>query len=216
MLVCFAAIATAFCADGFLQDGITWILQVGAYHGSIVGRNRVDAVSGATKTSVAGSAVAEIKVAGQYLSAGVNVAQSGQSVDYNDPANGVAGERDISLLLLDLPLLYNFHLLTKPSGGRDNPRLILSLGGFMSFVLSKQIVETGTVGAADPEKLSSWALGPYLRVAGYPFAFGGFQPGLYLDFYRSFLPRFYDDVYFRQNSISGQLGILSGGLSFRF
>jgi hypothetical protein len=115
--------------------------------------------------------------------------------------------------LLDLPVLYNFHLFTNPSGGRDNPRLVLSFGGFMSFVLSKQITESGTVGTA---AMSSWALGPYLRVAGYPLSFGRFQPGLYLDFYRSFVPKFYDDIYFRQNSIAGQLGTLSGGLSFRF
>jgi hypothetical protein len=209
-------ITGGFCAEGllqFLQNDVLWILETGVYHGSIVGRNNNDAVSGATKTWVTGSGAAEFKVVGQYLSAGVNLAQSDQHVDYNDLANGIAGERDISMLLLDLPVLYNFHLFTNPSGVHDNPHLILSLGGFMSFVLSKQITESGIL---KPEEMSSWALGPYLRVAGYPFAFRSFQPGLYLDFYRSFVPKFYDDVYFRQNSISGQLGILSCGLSFRF
>jgi len=85
----------------------------------------------------------------------------------------------------------------------------------MSFVLSKQIVETGTVGAADPEKLSSWALGPYLRVAGYPFAFGGFQPGLYLDFTGVFC-RGSTTTFTSGRTRFRQLGILSGGLSFRF
>jgi hypothetical protein len=202
-----------FSAEGLLQDNVSWILEAGAYHGSIVGRNKVDAVSGATKTSVAGSVAAEFKVLGHYVSAGVNIAQSGQTIDYKDTANGITGERDISLLLLDLPLLYNFHLLTKPSGGRDNPRLVLSLGGFFSVILDKKIDQSGSTPSA---KLSSWGLGPYLRIAGYPFAFGRFRPGLYLDFYRSFVPRFYDEVYFRQNSISGQLGILSCGLSLKY
>jgi hypothetical protein len=202
-----------FSEGGFLQNNVSWMVQAGAYHGSIVVHNNVDAVSGATKTSVCGSAAAEFKVANHYISAGVNIAQVGQNIDYKDTVNGITGERDISLLLLDLPLLYNFHLFTKPSSGRDNPRLILSLDGFMSFVLSKQESQTGAV---KPEKMSSWALGPYLRIVGYPFSYGRFQPGLYLDFYRSFIPTFYDEPYFKQNSISGQLGILSGGLSFRF
>jgi hypothetical protein len=206
-------VSGAFCEGGFLQNNLTWLVQAGAYHGSIVGRNRVDAVSGATKTSATGSVAAEFKVLGHYISAGVNVAQTGQNIDYKDTANGITGERDISLLMLDLPLLYNFHLFKKPSGGRDNPKLIVSLGGFISFMLNKNIESTGST---PPALLSQWAMGPYLRFAGYPFTFGRFQPGLYLDFYRSFLPKVYDETYFKQNSISGQLGILSGGLSFRF
>jgi hypothetical protein len=42
------------------------------------------------------------------------------------------------------------------------------------------------------------------------------QPGIFLDFYRSFVPRFLDDEYFRENGISGQLGILNTGFTFRF
>lgn len=206
-------ISVALGEDGFLQNNVAWLLEAGVFHGSIVGRNRVDAVSGATKTSVSASAAAEVKVLGQYISAGVNIEQTGQSIDYKDTVNSMTGTRDISLVLLDLPLLYNIHLLRKPLCGRDNPRLVLSIGGFLSFVLSKQVDETGAPAASH---IASGALGPYLRVAGYPFAFGRFQPGLFLDFYRSFVPRFYDDVYFRQNSISGQLGILSAGLSMRF
>jgi hypothetical protein len=200
------------CEAGFLQKNVTWIVDGGVYHGSIVGRNKVDAVSGATKTSFAGSAAAEFNVAGHYVSAGVNIAQSGQHIDYKDTANGITGERDISLLLLDLPLLYNFHMFKKPSGGRDNPRLIIGLGAFVSFVLSKHIEQNGSVPSAS---LSLWTMGPYMRIAGYPFSFGRFQPGLYLDFYRSFVPKVYDEIYFRQNSIAGQLGIMNFGLSLR-
>jgi hypothetical protein len=199
--------------EGFLRNNVAWLVEAGVFHGSIVGRKRIDAVSGATRTSVSASTAAEVKVLGQYVSAGVNIEQTGQSIDYKDTANSVTGTRDISLVLLDLPLLYNIHLLKQPSGGRDNPRLVLSIGGFVSFVLSKRMDETGTPA---PYHMASGALGPYLRVVGYPFAFGRFQPGLFLNFYRSFVPRFYDDVYFRQNSISGQLGILSAGLSMRF
>jgi hypothetical protein len=201
------------CEAGFLQKNVTWIVGGGVYHGSIVGRNKVDAVSGATKTAFGGAAAAELNIKGQYIQAGLNIGLTDQTINYNDTAQGIVGRRDISLVLLDAPLLFNFHLLKNPSGDRDNPRLILSIGGFISFVLSKRVTESGTVAPAD---MSSWALGPYLRIAGYPFTFGRFQPGLFLDFYRSFAPKFYDDVYFRQNSISGQLGILSCGLSVRF
>jgi hypothetical protein len=183
------------------------------FHGSIVGRDKVDAITGATQSTMAGSAAAEFKLAGHYVSAGVNLGKTNQHVDYKDTANGITGDRNISLLLLDLPLLYNFHLLKKPSGDRDNPRLILSIGGFLSLVLSKNIEPTGSV---PPATLSGWALGPYLRAAGYPFKFGRFQPGLYLDFYRSFAPKFYDEVYFRKSSIGGQLGIINTGVSLRF
>jgi hypothetical protein len=116
-------------------------------------------------------------------------------------------------LLLDLPLLYNLHLIKNPAGDRDNPRLVLSLGGFCTFVLNRK---TDDVGTAPSATLSSWGLGPYLRAAAYPIAFGRFQPGLYLNFYRSFAPKFYDEIYFRQNSSSGQLGILSCGLSLKY
>ena len=200
-------------AQGSFKDNITWLVQAGAYHGSIVGRNRVDAVSGATRTSVGGSVAAEVKVLGQYLSLGINVGQTGQSIDYKDTANAVTGGRDLSLLLVDVPLLYNFHFFKNPSGGRDNPRLVIGLGVFLSLLADWRVADDGST---PPATLSRWGCGPYLRAAGYPFAFGRFQPGLYLDVYRSFVPRLYDEVYFRQNSISGQLGILTGGLSLRF
>lgn len=199
--------------QGFFKDRVTWLVQLGAYHGSIVGRNRVDAVSGATRTAVAGAVAAEVKVLGQYLSLGVNLGQTGQSIDYNDAANAITGSRDLSLLLVDFPLLYNFHLFTNPSGGRDNPRLVLGLGVFLSAVANWKVVDAGSTPSA---KLSRYGCGPYLRLAAYPLAFGRFQPGLFLDVYRSFVPRFYDEAYFKQNSISGQLGILTGGISLRF
>ena len=87
------------------------------------------------------------------------------------------------------------------------------LGVFLSLVADWKVKDAGSTPDA---KLSRWGCGPYLRIAGYPLAFGRFQPGLFLDFYRSFIPRVYDEVYFRQNSISGQLGTMTGGISLRF
>jgi hypothetical protein len=213
LLMAFGITADASGADNFLQKSVTWIVQGGVFRGSIVGRNKIDAVTGATKTAFSGAAATEFNIKGHYLQVGANIGQTSQTVEYHDASKGIDGTRDISLLLLDLPLIYNFHLFTDHSGGHNTPRLVLGLGGFSSFVLSRRIDESGAVGNAS---MSSWAMGPFLRAAAYPYALNRFQPGLFFDFYRSFVPQFYDDAYFKANSIAGQLGIINFGLSIRY
>lgn len=195
------------------QRKTTFLLQGGLYRGSIVGKNKVDAVSGATKSAFGGSVAAEWKIKGNYIQGGFTIGKTDQQIDYNDIATGIIGRRNVSMLLLDVPILYDFHMFPRYSEGRDCPWMIIGLGGFGSFVLSKDVNETGHL---ESKKLSSWAAGPFLKFAVYPFELRRFQPGLYLDFYRSLLPNFYDDPYFKANAMAGQLGIINMGLSIRF
>jgi hypothetical protein len=213
-ILIFSFDSAAYCQEGFFRD-VTWILQGGLFHGSIVGRNEVDGMSGATKTLWSASAGAEVNIKGHYLQTGITIGKTDQHVNYVPPPDMfvIAGERDISLLLLDVPILYNFHFLSEHAGGGDKSCLIASAGGFASFVLSKRIDLHGSM---TPAKMSNWALGPFFKLAWFPLDFGRMQPGIFLDFYRSFFPKyFFDHPYFKQNDIAGQLGIINTGISFR-
>jgi hypothetical protein len=210
---------TVYCQENFPPKNVTWILQGGIFHGSIVGRNKVDGVSGATKTLWSASAGAEVKIKAHHFQIGCDFGKTDQHIDYQPLSQGgtydpFRGKRDISLLLLNVPLLYNFHFYPAADG---IGRLTIGVGGFASFVLSKQInSQADSPGLLPPASISSCALGPFFRVAFFPLDFERIQPGLFFDYYRSFIPNhFYDDALFRQNSIAGQLGIISCGISFR-
>jgi hypothetical protein len=210
---------TVYCQENFPPKNVTWILQGGIFRGSIVGRNKVDGVSGATKTLWSASAGAEVKIKKHHLQIGCDLGKTDQHIDYqpipeNSATDPFRGKRDISLLLLNIPVLYNFHFYPAADG---NGRLTIGVGGFASFVLLKQInSQADSPGFLPPAGISSCALGPFFRLAYFPLDFERIQPGLFFDFYRSFIPNhFYDDGLFRQNSIAGQLGIISCGISFR-
>ena len=181
------------------------------YHGSVVGRNKIDGLTGATKNGHGTAVGVEYNLKGHALQAEVSFGWTKQSIDYGPPAEALSGKRDITLYLLDIPIMYNFHLLKKERFGREFPRLILSTGGFGSLVLKQKIVDS-TLESAD---VSLWALGPYLRAAYYPWPFKWLQPGIFLEFHRSFVPKVYDDVFFNENGIAGQLGIMNVGITLR-
>jgi hypothetical protein len=215
-LVCIVFSAGVVFPQESVFKNFTWLFGCGIKHASIVGRNRVDGVSGATKTLWNASAGTEIKIKGHYIETGFSFGQTDQHITYHpsalNPDLTATGERNISLLLLDIPVLYNFHFLpstTHPESGR----LIAGIGAFASCVLSKQIE---SIGAVSSEKLSGMALGPLFRLSYFPLDLPRIRPGLYFDFCRSFFPKnFYDDPYFKQNGIAGQLGTINAGICFR-
>jgi hypothetical protein len=215
-----SAIALMLRHDGFSEEGLlsdlTWILQGGIKHGSVVGRTRVDGMTGATKTLWSASGGAEFKVKRHHLEGGLIFGQTDQHLDYRpegmDIIKQVSGPMDISLSLLDVNVLYNFHFFPA-AADRENGRLIVGIGPFASFVLSKEIDFSGVAG---PDKLSSWAMGGFFRFSYFPVELNRVRPGLFFDFYRSFFPKyFYDYAYFKDNGISGQLGTINFGISFR-
>lgn len=181
------------------------------YHGSIVGRNKVDGLTGATKNGHGTTVGVEYNLKGHPLQAELSFGWTKQWIKYGPPAEDISGKRDITLYLLDIPVMYNFHFLKKERFGREFPRLILSVGAFASFILPREIVDT-TLESAD---VSSWALGPFLRAAYYPWPLKWIQPGIFLEFSRSFVPKVYDDVFFNENGIAGQLGIMNLGITLR-
>jgi hypothetical protein len=213
----------AMSAGVFSQESIfhnfTWIARGGLKHGSIVGRNQVDGMSGATKTLWSVSAGTEFKVKGHYVETGLNIGKTDQHVHYESLVVGrdiiAIGNRDMSLLLLDIPLLYNFHFFPSKTADAQSSRLVAGVGPFASIVLSKRMSSEGTL--RSPEKMSDWALGPFFRLSYFPLEFRRLTPGFYFDFYRSFLPKsFYDNAYFKQNGLAGQLGTMNFGVSFRY
>lgn len=202
----------AFGENAPISRNLAWTDQGNIYHGSIVGRTPVDGITGATPNTHGGTIGVEYNLKGHFIQLMSTYGRTKQTIIYCPPAEPVAGEREIKLYLLDIPVMYNFHFFPKERYGREFPRLILSVGAFGSFVLHQTIVDT-TLGSS---VVSSWALGPFFRAAYYPWPFRRLQPGVFVEFYRSFVPKVYDDPFFRQNSISGQLGILNSGLSLRF
>jgi hypothetical protein len=210
------AICTTAFTEGTLMDNFTWIIQGGIKRGSIVGRNMTDGVSGATKTLWNGTAGAEVKLGRHYLETGVILGQTDQQVNFEPGVADItstASGQNISLLLLDIPVLYNFHFFPGRPREDESSRLLLGVGAFASFVLSNTITYSGT---PDKGKLSKCALGPFFRLSYYPVRIKSVCPGLYFDFYRSLVPKyFYDQTLFRQSGIAGELGTINLGLSVR-
>ncbi|MBN1575222.1 MAG: hypothetical protein JW913_01625 [Chitinispirillaceae bacterium] len=210
LTACIAAVSL-FGEDVPRTRNLIFNLQGNFYHGSIVGRNHVDGISGATKNGHGTTVGVEYNLKGHPLQAEVTFGWTKQSIHYGPPTEAVAGERDIKLYLLNIPVMYSFHFFPKQRFGRDFPRLILSAGAFGSFTLLQEIVDS-TLESPD---VSSWALGPFLRAAYYPWPFKWLQPGIFLEFYRSFVPNVYDDRLFNDDGIAGQLGIMNMGISLR-
>ncbi len=205
-------VGAAFSGEALagLRDFV-FTLQGNRYHGSIVGRNRVDGLTGATKNGHGATLGVEYNLKGHPLQASATFGWTKQNVSYGPPAENVQGNREIKLYLLDIPVMYNFHLLKTERFGRMFPRLILSSGAFITFVLRQQISDSVLI-SPDVSKL---AMGPFLRAAYYPYPFKYLRPGIFLEFYRSFVPKVYDDPLFRQNGIAGQLGIMNFGIAVR-
>lgn len=214
--LCFCTVAAAV-DDDLPQRKFIWTVQGNVYHGSIVGRTKVDGISGASPNTHGATVGVEYNLKGHFLQMMLTYGRTKQTIEYNLTEQGIAGKREIRLHLFDLPLMYNFHFFRKPAYNRDNPRLILSPGIFFSFLLNKTVNDSGSLESLETSKYSPWASGIFLRAAWYPYPFKAVQPGIFLEFYRSFLPKpVYDDPYFRENGISGQLGILNTGISLRF
>lgn len=195
-------------------NGMAWIVHGGIKHGSIVGRSKdIDGLSGASKTLWDASAGTELTIRKHHMEIGISIGETDQRLQLSDPQTET-GNRNISLLLMDIPVLYNFHFSPYTSSGETYDRIIVGIGAFVSVVLEKEIETAGMIQSG---KLSNWAAGPYLRLAGYPLNINGVQPGIYLDIYRSFTPRyFYNQPLFRQNGISGQLGSIDLGVAVKF
>jgi hypothetical protein len=214
-LVVFSIFSTAFAED-YVFGRLSGTIRGGIKRGGIVGKSSLDGVSGATRTLWNAAVEAEVAIKGHYIETGLSVGETDQHVEYYplspDPLVA-SGERNIKLLLLDIPLLYNFHFFPLSPLHRENGRLVVGAGVFASFVLSKEIT---AVGSPMPEKLSTFALGPFFRVSVYPVEISGISPGLYFDYYRSMAPKyFYDHPYFKQNGIAGQLGTMNFGMCLR-
>ena len=140
------------------------------------------------------------------MEAGFSIGKTDQSIQLSDRQTET-GNGNISLLLMDIPVLYNFHFSPSASSGGKYDRFIVGVGAFVSVVLDREIETAGMIQSG---KLSNWAIGPYTRLSCYPFNINGVQPGLYLDMYRSFAPGyFYDQALFKQNGIAGQLGTIA-------
>jgi hypothetical protein len=211
------SICSVSFSDEHGMGKVIWIVQGGIKHGNIAGRNQLDGVSGATKTLWNASACAEFMVGKLHLETGFILGQTDQHIDYyptKPERQSESGEKNISLFLLDVPVLYNVQFFPVSLHNRESCRLVVGIGAFASFVLSHRIV---SIGSPTMEKLSNWALGPFFRFSYFPVELKGLRPGLYCDIYRSFLPKyFYDQPYFKQNGTAGQLGMINIGISMRF
>ena len=89
LAVCIAT-ATVFGENSPRSRNLIFNLQGNIYHGSIVGRNRVDGVSGATKTGHGLSGGVEYNLNGHHLQADVTFGWSKQTTNYGPPAEAIA------------------------------------------------------------------------------------------------------------------------------
>ena len=122
------------------NDFSSFSFKGGVTRGSIIGKRRVDVVSGATKVGYSAAVLVEGNVDNHYFETGLEITGMRQELYFDDSAD-LVGDRELSLMLISFPLTYNFHLGKKTSRCRV---FILSLGVFGAFIIPSRVTDSGT------------------------------------------------------------------------
>ena len=194
--------------DNKKSPDISFSLFAGPHYGGIIDNKKADAVTSATKLGGRLGVSAEFGIKRHYLEAGLDYLFFTQALTFY---NGFAGTRDLYFHELRLPIMYNFHFLTK---NRAYPMLTAGLGPYLGVLL----YHCSTINDPVPAyTMKNAEIGLRVNCSYYPFVVSSnLHLGIYLDFYRGFSP-FYEDQYhsFMKN-MTGNLSTLSLGFVVRF
>lgn len=187
---------------------VSFSLFTGPHYGGIIDNKKADAVTSATKWGGRLGLSAEFGIRHHYLEAGLDYLYFTQGLTFY---NGFSGTRNLYFHELRLPVMYNFHFLTK---NRAYPMLTAGLGPYLGVLLFHSSIVSGFVPAYT---MKNAEIGLRVNCSYYPFIVSGHFPmGIYLDFYRGFSP-FYEDQYhsFLKN-MAGNLSTLSLGIILKY
>jgi hypothetical protein len=187
---------------------ISFSLFAGPHYGGIIDNKKVDAVTSATKWGGRLGLSAEFGIKRHYLEAGLDYLYFSQGLGFY---NEFAGTRNLYFHELRLPVMYNFHFLTK---SRAYPMLTAGLGPYLGVLLYHNSTVSGSVPAYT---MKNAEIGLRVNCSYYPFIVSSHFPmGIYLDFYRGFSP-FYEDQYHSfSKSMTGNLSTLSLGIIVKY
>ena len=172
----------------------------------------LDAITGATKSTLGVGVHTEIPVGKIYIESGIDYLGFNQSFSFDHTREDVFASKSLTFHQLRAPLTINFHLLPR----RENrPRLILRAGVSAGYTFHKSIIETGV----QPDyEFYNWDIGPTLGATYFPVILKNGQPlGFFLDVYRG--SRIFDDIYHQEKGVGAQsyfkLGLVYQPLTIR-
>ena len=90
------------------------------------------------------------------------------------------------------------------------PPYSIGIGPFLGYVADKKVREKGRL---DNCSFNDIAVGPCIQAEMNPFVFyRNFSLGVYVDIFRTFFIKTYDDHYFNSNSSAGDIGAIKIGI----
>ena len=212
--VLIVVIITSLLSLSFAESAIApqWTSIGGAVSwATIAGKNDVDGVTGATRVGWGAMVSGNWLVFGKhFLKVSIDVTKTHHDLTYSDSVRDVHGTRSISLLLVSVPILYMIPL-GKPREGKPSiPLYSIGIGPFFGYVADKTVHEEGNL---DNCSFNNFYVGPYLKAEINPFDFyKDFSLGFYLDIFRTFFIRTYDDHYYNANASAGDIGAIEIGV----
>jgi hypothetical protein len=194
--------------DNKKNADVSFSLFAGPHYGGIIDNKRVDAVTSATRWGGRLGLSAEFGIRRHYLEAGLDYLYFSQGLTFY---NGFDGTRDLSFHELRLPVMYNFHFLTK---NRDYPMLTAGLGPYIGLLLSHYAIDNGSLPAYT---MKNAEIGVRICCSFFPIVVSRHFPmGIYLDFYRGFSAFYQDQYHAFMTNMSGNLSTLSMGIVMRY
>lgn len=187
------------------EKTVTTSFRVGPSSGGLIenrllsgisGASDLDAITGATKTSVNLGVHAQIRVKGHTLETGLDYIRFSQSVTYEMPSFTAEGKRDFRFHQLRMPITYNFNFFKN----KDNyPLLVMRPGLSIGNTVSKSISGSGNI----PDyKFNTWNVGPMFGLSIYPVQVRqSLRIGAYLDLFRG--GKVYKDSFHQSDDVGG-------------
>lgn len=172
--------------------------QAGGSWGGIIEDTKIDAVSGATKSSVNIGFHPTLNIHGHLIETGIDFLHYNQTFTYFDNTNNYDGKREFNYSEIRLPITYNFQFLKNTN---NEGQLIIKLGMSLGYRISENIKNSGEVPDYTFDKFS---IGPTLGLSTIPFKLNDkYRLGIYVDFVRA--SKIYKDYY----TVADDLGNMS-------
>ena len=190
------------------QNIITYNIQVGTSWGGIIEDTKIDAVTGATSSSINFGFHPEFNILDKNIETGIDFLYYKQSFTYLDNVEGFDGKREFRFAELRVPLTYNFQLFKNEY---SEGRLLIKLGLSAGYRVYENIEQIGTV----PDyTFDEFSIGPTLGLSTTPFTINNkLKLGFYLDLVRG--SKVYEDPYITTDEV-GNMSNMKFGILLKF
>ena len=183
-----------------------WMITPGS---GIIDNQEVTLVTSATKIGAKTGVRAKFNLLKQkhFLETGIDLQYQPQTIKFNDQASLIAGERDFKMVLVKIPVFYNYCFLKGETG---HNRLGVKIGTNFAFMPYKKITDKGNL----PEYSTKNSFNEMtFGISYYPV---NDKLGILLEAGRGTSP-FYEDVYhqYKEKEIGAWSG-LSLGLNVKY